>query len=147
MTKVVIFSEHDYRTARRANLQPIADALVALGHDVTFISIRYSWLSVIKGDSRNGIRANVPEIYNGIECYLWQTLIHAFYPGRVLSPVTAPLYWVYPRLRNDFIDQAIRSASIIIVESGLGQPTGVTRNELFSSVLGKCQLPVAVHVA
>jgi 2-beta-glucuronyltransferase len=120
MAKVLIFSEHDYRTARRANLQPIADALVTLGHNVTFISIRYSSLSVIKGDSRNGIRANIPEIYNGIECYLWRNLVHPFNPGRACSALTAPLYWVYPRLRNDFIDKAIRSAAIMIVESGFG---------------------------
>jgi len=120
LTKVLIFSEHDYRTARRANLQPIADALIRLGHDVTFISIRYSLLSVVKGDSRNGICANMPEIYNGIECYLWRTIVHPFNPGRALLPVTVPLYWVYPRLRNGFIDKAIRSASSIIVESGLG---------------------------
>jgi 2-beta-glucuronyltransferase len=119
-TKVLIFSEHDYRTARRANFHPIADALVRLGHDVTFISIRYSSLSVVKGDPRNGIRANIPEIYNDIECYLWRTIVHPFKPGRMLSPVTIPLYWVYPWLRNNFIDKAIRSASSIIVESGLG---------------------------
>jgi 2-beta-glucuronyltransferase len=119
-TKVLIFSEHDYRTARRANLHPIADALVKLGHEVTFISVRYSSLSLIKGDSRKDIRANTAEIYNGIECYLWRTLVHPFNAGRILWPVTAPLYWLYPRLQNHFIDEAIRSASNIIVESGLG---------------------------
>jgi len=119
-SKVLIFSEHDYRTARRANIQPIADALVRLGYDVTFISIRYSLLSLIKGDSRNSIRANVPETYNGIECYLWQTIIHPFNPVPIPSQVTVPLYWIYPTLRNEFIDNAINSASVIIVESGLG---------------------------
>jgi 2-beta-glucuronyltransferase len=119
-TDVLIFSEHDYRAPRRANLQPIADALVRLGHDVTFVSVRYSFLSVVKGDPRNAIRANVPEDRNGIRCYLWRTLVHPFNPGRALSALTAPLYRVYPSLRTDFVDEAIRRASIIIVESGLG---------------------------
>jgi 2-beta-glucuronyltransferase len=118
--KVLIFSEHDYRTARRANLQPIADALVKLGHDVTFISVRYSLLSTIKGDSREGIRANTPETCNGIECYLWRPIIHPFNPGRLLAPVTVPLYRLYPRLPNEFIDRAVREAASVIVESGLG---------------------------
>ena len=34
--------------------------------------------------------------------------------------MTLPLYWDYARLRNDFIDKALRSASTVIVESGLG---------------------------
>lgn len=117
---VLIFSEHDYRAPRRANLQPIADALVKLGHDVTFVSVRYSLLSIIKGDPRNAIRANVPEVYNGIQCYLWRTLVHPFNPGSVLSAFAAPLYRVYPSLRTDFVTEAIRRASVIIVESGLG---------------------------
>jgi 2-beta-glucuronyltransferase len=119
-SKVLIFSEHDYRTARRANLHPIADALTKLGHSVTFISVRFSALSLLKGDSRRKIRANMPEMYNGVECYLWRTMVHPFNPGRMLWPVTLPLYWAYPRLINEFIEDSIRSASSIIVESGLG---------------------------
>jgi 2-beta-glucuronyltransferase len=121
-TKVLIFSEHDYRTARRANFHPIADALIGFGYDVTFISVRFSLLSLISGDSRNSIPANKPTIHNGVECYLWRTLVHPFNPNNLpVSPVlTIPLYWIYSRLHNDFIDNAIRSSSIIIVESGLG---------------------------
>ncbi|MBI1868977.1 MAG: glycosyltransferase family 1 protein [Methylocystis sp.] len=79
-------------------------------------------LSLIKGDSRRFIHANRPEVYNGVECYLWRTIVHPFNPKNLpISPaLTLPLYWIYARLRNEFIDKAIRSAAIIIVESGLG---------------------------
>jgi 2-beta-glucuronyltransferase len=120
MAKVLIFSEQDYRTARRANLHPIADALVGLGHEVTFISLRYSLLSAFKRDSRNGIRVNVPERVNNIQCYLWRTIVHPLNLGPGLSNLTAPLYRLYPQLCNEFLDQEIQTASDIIVESGFG---------------------------
>src|SRR6266508_512596 len=102
--KVLIFSEHDYRTPRRANFHPIADALVRLGHHVTFVSIRYSLLSLLTGNSRSFIRATLPEVYNGVECYLWRTIVHPFNPrNSLISPaLTIPLYWIYQRLRNEF---------------------------------------------
>jgi 2-beta-glucuronyltransferase len=68
--KVVVISDHDYRTARRASVHQIADAFARLGHKVSFISVRFSVLSRIKGDSRNFLwrRANKPEVKNNIQC-------------------------------------------------------------------------------
>jgi 2-beta-glucuronyltransferase len=57
-----------------------------------------------------------------VTCYLWRTTIHPFNikaaPG--LGVLTSPLYTLYRRYPNQFIDQAISAASTIIVESGLG---------------------------
>ncbi len=121
--RMVLISDHDYRTRRRANMHPIADALVRQGHDVTFISVRFSLLSRIKGDSRTFLwnRANRPEMHNGVCCYLWRTAIHPFHvrkPG--LAGLTAGLYGAYASWPNRFIDESLRSASSVIVESGLG---------------------------
>ena len=44
--KVVIVSgAHYYRTPRRGSIQQLADALVRLGDDVSFISLRFSPIS------------------------------------------------------------------------------------------------------
>jgi 2-beta-glucuronyltransferase len=120
-TRVVLISEHDYRTKRRAGFQQIADGIARIGYQVTFISVRYSFLSLLRGDSRNALRANRPELRDGVTCYLWRTVFHPFNiksaPG--LAPLTSPLYRLYRQYPNRFVDDAIRSASVIVVESGL----------------------------
>jgi len=121
--KVVVISEHDYRTARRASVHQIADAFTRLGHDVSFISIRFSPLSLIKGNSRNFLwdRANAPEMKDNVRCYLWKTPFHPFKSGISLIDKFAPLlYSAYGRIPSRFIDEELRSASFVMVESGLG---------------------------
>jgi 2-beta-glucuronyltransferase len=121
--KVVLISDHDYRTARRANMHPIADALVRLGLDVSFISVRFSVLSRLKGDSRSFLwdSANKPELANNVRCYLWKTAFHPInLNNRVLNALSAPLYKLYGRMPCGFLDNELRSASHVIVESGLG---------------------------
>lgn len=121
--KVVLISDHDYRTARRANMHPIADALVGLGYDVTFVSVRFSALTRFKKDSRDFLwdRANKPELTNNVRCYLWKTAFHPInLNNRLLNKLSAPLYKLYARMPCGFLDDALRSASHVIVESGLG---------------------------
>jgi 2-beta-glucuronyltransferase len=121
--KVVIISVHDYRAAQRANMHPIAQALVRLNYEVTFISVCHSLLSRMKADPRNFLRdrANKPESYDGVECYLWSTSAHPFNPKILwLKPILAPMFFLYSKIPNRFIDEAIRAASHIIFESGTG---------------------------
>src|SRR4051812_36494778 len=75
---LIVSSVHDYRMARRGNIQALADGLRKAGSDVTFLSIRYSYLSLIKGDPRSFLwnRANRLEEHHGIQCMLWKTLLH-----------------------------------------------------------------------
>jgi 2-beta-glucuronyltransferase len=122
--KVVIVSGvHDYRTPRRGSIQALADALVRLGYDVTFISVRFSPISLMKGDHRNIFwrRANKPETVNGVRCYLWRTAFHPFRTGRVaIDRLMPPLFSAYARLPNQFIDGELSKAAFIVIESGLG---------------------------
>lgn len=120
---VIISGTHDYRMARRAGIQAIADALVRSSHDVSFLSLRFSLLSLIKGDSRNALwsRANKFERHNQINCYLWRTALHPFAThNRWLDATLARTFSLYGRIPNRAIDETIRSASFVIVESGLG---------------------------
>ena len=120
---VIVSGVHDYRTPRRGSIQALADALVRLGNDVTFISVRFSPISRAKGDHRLFLwdRANRPETVNGVQCYLWRTPFHPFRTGRAAFDRTAgPLFSVYASWPNRFIDDELRAASHILVESGLG---------------------------
>jgi 2-beta-glucuronyltransferase len=123
-SKVVIVSGvHDYRTPRRGSIQALADALVRLGYEVSFISVRFSPISRAKGDHRTFLwdRANRAETVNGVRCYLWRTPFHPFRTGRPLLDDSAGfLFSAYASWPSRFIDDELRSASHILVESGLG---------------------------
>jgi 2-beta-glucuronyltransferase len=119
---VIITGFHDYRTGRRGSIQHIADAFVRLGYDTTFISTRFSTLSLMTRDSRNFLwnRANKPESINGVQCYLWRTLVHPFHSRfGFLNALTAKAFPLYAHLPNRFVDDAIRRASYVVIESGL----------------------------
>ena len=122
--KVVIVSGvHDYRTPRRGSIQQIADALVRLGDDVTFISMRFSPVSRVKGDHRLFLwdRSNRAESVDGITCYLWRTPFHPFRSGiGALDAAAGVTFSAYAALPNRFIDDEFRAASHIVIESGLG---------------------------
>jgi 2-beta-glucuronyltransferase len=120
---VIVSAVHDYRTPRRASIQALADAMVRLGDAVTFISIRFSPISRATRDSRLFLwpRANRPETVNGVECYLWRTPFHPFRTCLAgLDASTGLLFSAYASLPNRYIDEALRAATHIVVESGLG---------------------------
>lgn len=119
---LILSSYHDYRTSKRASIHAVADGLVRLGYRVNFISTRYSFLSRMTGDSRNFLwsRANEPEHLNGVECYLWRTILHPFASRRdLVSAAMSALFPLYARLPNRYFDWAIRRASYIIIESSV----------------------------
>ena len=70
--RVLIISRHDYRTRRRASVHFVARHMAQQGHQVTFMSIGYSWLSRLRGDSRADLfdRANAWEQVDGLQAYL-----------------------------------------------------------------------------
>ncbi|MFD2428675.1 hypothetical protein ACFSUK_12115 [Sphingobium scionense] len=77
-TRILIVSRHDYRTARRASVHFVARQMAQQGHDVAFLSIGYSWLSRLRGDSRSALfhRANNWEVIDGLRAYLWRSAWH-----------------------------------------------------------------------
>lgn len=124
MGKEVIFLSafHDYRTAKKASIQQVADGLVNAGYEVSFISTRFSWLSKYTGDSRLFLwdRANRIEKVGGVRCYLWRTLAHPF-ASRVgsLNAVMNALYPLYARLSDPTVDAMLQEADYVIIESSV----------------------------
>lgn len=118
---LIITAHHDYRTPRRSSIHFIADELAKRG-TVQFFSIRYSQLSLRKGDIRTVIddRANKIEEHKGVECYLWKTPIHPFNMRRPgFSVIEDFIFWMYERLPNRVMVDWIKQADVIIYESGI----------------------------
>lgn len=110
----------DYRTPRKANLHFIADELLQRGK-TRFFSLRYSHLSRYKADPRCDIdaRANQIETWNGVECFLWKTLVHPFNTRRkALRPIENLLFQAYRAFPHPVLRQWIQEANVIFFESG-----------------------------
>ena len=121
--KIVYLSAyHDYRTKKRASIHQIARAMARSGHDVSFISMRFSLLSRWKGDSRQALadRANQVEEVDGIKCYLWRTLLHPFaVRNAALNTAMAWLFRLYARAPNRKVDALLAAADDVIIESSV----------------------------
>lgn len=119
---VVLSAYHDYRTAKRASIHQVARALAQLGHDVSFISTRFSHLSRWKGDSRLPLadRSNRIELVDGIKCYLWRTMIHPFASGKAaLNAAMGAYFKIYAQTPNSTVDQLLSAADYVIIESSV----------------------------
>ena len=120
---VLISGHHDYRTAKRASIHQVADALTGCGFDVSFISTRFSWLSRYAAkDSRLFLwdKANRVEVVNGISCLLWRTSLHPFHSNnRLADAVLGRLFAAYANLPNAHFDRLVTGADYLIIEAGI----------------------------
>ena len=119
---VFLSAYHDYRTAKRASIHPLARALAASGYDVSFVSTRFSRLSKLKADSRLFLwdRANRFEEVDGVRCYLWRTAFHPFATGlKAVDAVMTRLYPLYAALPNAAVDRLFGQADYVIVEASV----------------------------
>jgi 2-beta-glucuronyltransferase len=114
--KYLLLSAHDFRSPRKAGMHFIASELAKMG-TTRFFSLRYSFLSRYKQDPRLSLddQANKIVFYQGVECYLWKTLIH---PIRV-RPFESLMYHFYSYGLNSVLREWIRDSDVIILESGI----------------------------
>jgi 2-beta-glucuronyltransferase len=119
-SKILIISRHDYRTARKASVHFVARNMADSGHDVSFLSVGYSWLSRLRGDNRSALfhRANRWEEVDGVRSNLWRSTWH---PIKLPIPdrMVGWLYSIWARAPFAALDEAARTADLIIVESGI----------------------------
>lgn len=117
----LVLSAHDYRSPRKASIHFIADELAKRG-PTRFFSLRYSRLSRYTSDPRLSLDnlANQVATHQGVECYLWKTLIHPFNTRRTwLRPAESMMYRWYSQGRNPVLRQWIKEATVILLESGV----------------------------
>lgn len=117
----LVLSAHDFRSPRKANIHFITSELAKRG-PTRFFSLRYSLLSKRTGDPRLSLdsEANKIAVHQGVECYLWKTLIHPFNTRRAwLRPAENLMYRWYSQGNNPVLRQWIREANVIVLESGV----------------------------
>lgn len=123
-SRFLLVSAHDYRTRRKVNVHFVADELKRRGA-VTFFSVAYSLLSRLKGrDPRLGqdLPANRMVRHEGVDCYLWKTLVH---PGgglrqKSLRPLMDSWFRSYAGSAPPALAEAAAKADVVVVESGIG---------------------------
>lgn len=114
--KYLLLSAHDYRSPRKAGIHFVASELAKMG-PTRFFSLRYSFLSRYKHDPRLSLddQANKIVTHQGVDCYLWKTLIH---PIRI-RPFESLMYHLYSFGFNRVLRRWIRESDVIILESGV----------------------------
>jgi 2-beta-glucuronyltransferase len=117
----IISAQHDYRSLRRVNLHFIAQELVRHG-PVRFFSCRFSNLSWFKSsDPRLNLfgHANRLEVKDGIECFLWKTLVHPISLPGGLGAVEAVAFRSYVAHAPEILRRWIVDSDVILIESGI----------------------------
>ncbi|HEY4072509.1 MAG TPA: hypothetical protein VGM52_05330 [Herbaspirillum sp.] len=120
MTFLVI-SAHDYRSHRKAGIHFVAAELAKL-RPTRFFSCQYSLLSQLKSDPRASLLplANKKTTFNGVECYLWKTVIHPFNVRKFyLRPFENFLFRRYVGHPSPVLISWIEEAETVFFESGI----------------------------
>jgi 2-beta-glucuronyltransferase len=117
---VILSGYHDYRSKRKADLHFIADQLKERG-EVSFLSLRYSYLTRHKEDPRHDLwdRVNRFEKVDGVNCYLWRTPIHPFCLPNHFALVEKAIFAVFSSYLPKAMRAVIKRADIVLVESGM----------------------------
>jgi 2-beta-glucuronyltransferase len=117
----LVISGHDFRSTRRTTIHFITRELERLG-TVRFFSVGYSPLSMLKRDPRNDLwsHSNIIERYNGVECYLWRSLVHPFnVHNACLAPLEKIAFKLYARTAPGVLRDWIVESNTILLESGM----------------------------
>ncbi len=116
----LIITRHDQRTSRKANIHFIAEELARRGNTRIF-SFAFSHLSRIKKDQRMELwnQSNRIAVQDGVENYLWRTLIHPVNLRKaLLRPIEKLLFFAYRMATPRVLKTWARQSSVIIFESG-----------------------------
>jgi 2-beta-glucuronyltransferase len=117
---VILSGYHDYRSKRKADLHFIADQLKEQG-EVSFLSLRFSYLTRYKEDPRHELRDRVNrfEKVDGVGCYLWRTPIHAFRLPKRFALVEKAIFAAFSSYLPKAMRSVIARADMVLVESGI----------------------------
>lgn len=119
--KFLVISAHDYRSRRKAGIHFVTAELAKLG-TTRFFSCQFSLLSQMKSDPRTSLLplANKKSIHNGVECFLWKTLIHPFNIRKsYLRPIENFLFRRYINNPSPVLVEWVNDADVVFFESGI----------------------------
>jgi 2-beta-glucuronyltransferase len=117
----IISAQHDYRSPRRASIHFIASELAKRGR-VKFFSCRFSSISRFRlSDPRNPVasRANVVEMQDGVECYLWRPRLHPVALPRFMETLERAAFQRYIDSAPAVLRAWIKDSDVVIIESGI----------------------------
>ncbi|MBB5199290.1 2-beta-glucuronyltransferase [Glaciimonas immobilis] len=87
-----------------------------------FFSCQYSFLSQLKSDPRNSLNglANKVERHEGVNCYLWKTIIHPINMRKnIFYPIEKMLFERYIARPSPVLVEWIKSVEVVVFESGI----------------------------
>ena len=116
----LVISRHDYRSRRKTNMHFITQELAKRGK-TRFFSFGFSFLSYLKDDPRLSLWkvSNKAATFEGVECYLWRTLLHPInLRRRSLRVIEAWFFKYYMLFSPKIFRQWIKDSNVILFESG-----------------------------
>lgn len=122
--KVILLSGHDGASDRKTGFHFWAEILSRRGHEVGFVTVGSSWISLAR---KHGKQLKPP--FNGwvylgerIRKFTWMPPFHPLYLGNpLMDALSTPLFKLYPWLLPPSLVQAFREADVFIIENGAGQ--------------------------
>lgn len=116
---LLILSRHDFRSPRKASVHFIAREL-ARSATVRFASTGFSRLSRLKGDPRLPLwdAANRTETVDGVDCYLWRSVIHPCKVPSVFAPLMDRYFSHFAQALPETLERWIGEADTVFFESG-----------------------------
>jgi len=122
--KIVLISGHDGASDRKTGFHFWAEILARRGHDVDFLTVGSSWISLIR---KNGKQLKPPfnrwvSLAPRVRKFTWMPPFHPLYLGnRILDILSTPLFSLYPWLMPPALLKSVREADVFIIENGAGQ--------------------------
>lgn len=121
LDKFLFITQHDFRTDRKTNIHFVSEEMTRHG-EVRVFSLGFSLLSLIRNDPRLSLygKANKVELYKGVYCYLWRSLLHPIdLKMRSLDPIANMSFALFRSLAPNPLKEWILTSTHIFVESGL----------------------------
>lgn len=123
--KIVVLTSHVFLPGfRKASVHFVSQNWAELGHDVTFVTVGHSWLSLFKQPARLKALASRQKnrfsmIEPGLRAGAYIPLLHAFSTRSVLANrLIKPIFRLYGAYLPGFVRQAIAEADVLVFESG-----------------------------
>ncbi len=123
--KIVVLTSHIFLPDfRKASVHFVSQSWAEMGHDVTFLTVGHSWLTLLKQPGRFRALRTLPagrltEIAPRVKTGAHLPLVHGFSSRRAaVNAVMRPLFRHYGARLPRFAQDAIAAADIIVFESG-----------------------------